>query len=166
MDLSVLFKLSYGMYIIGADDNSRPAGCIVNTVFQITSENPILALSMNKDNYTFEVMKRTGKFSISIISEQTPPVVISKLGFSSGRSKDKFIGIDYELENRLPLVKENCCGYIICDLIGMHETETHYIMLGRVTDTRHAYDAVPMTYKYYHDVVKGKTPKTAPSFRG
>lgn len=57
MDMSVLNKLSYGMYAIGTLDGTRPAGCIVNTLIQVTSENPIIAVSMNKNNFTYEAVK-------------------------------------------------------------------------------------------------------------
>ena len=65
---AVLGKLSYGMYAIGTMDGSRPTGCIVNTVFQITSENPIVALSMNHKNYTHDVIEKTGRLIVSILS--------------------------------------------------------------------------------------------------
>ena len=67
MEMSALWKLSYGMYAIGTMDGKRPTGCIVNTVIQITSDNPVIAVSMNKNNYTYECIKRTGRFSVSIV---------------------------------------------------------------------------------------------------
>ena len=66
-----LRKLSYGLYLIGAMDGERPCGCIVNTVFQVTSENPIIATSINKNNYTWELVQKNGRFSVSILSEKT-----------------------------------------------------------------------------------------------
>ena len=68
MEMSALWKLSYGMYAIGTLDGERPTGCIVNTVIQITSDNPVIAISMNKNNYTHDCIKRTGRFSVSIFS--------------------------------------------------------------------------------------------------
>ena len=68
MDLSVLHKLTYGMYAVGTLDGIRPAGCIVNTVIQVTSDNPVIAVSMNKNNFTYEAIKKSGRFSISILS--------------------------------------------------------------------------------------------------
>lgn len=66
----VLRNLSYGLYLIGVMDGERPCGCIVNTVFQVTSENPIVAISMNKNNYTWELLEREGRFAVSILSER------------------------------------------------------------------------------------------------
>ena len=165
MDMSVLWKLSYGMYAIGTLDEERPTGCIVNTVVQITSENPIIAISMNKDNFTYEAIKACGKFAVSILSEKTDQNVIAKLGFSSGRDTDKFSGFDFMFFDGMPVVKKNACGYIGAEVIGMTETETHFIILGRVCNTMKGIDAMPMTYQYYHDVVKGKAPKNAPTYQ-
>ena len=84
MDGTVLYKLSYGLYAIGAMDQNRMCGCIVNTVFQITSDG-VIALSMNRNNYTHGLIERSGRFSVSILSEATPASVIGALGFKSGR---------------------------------------------------------------------------------
>lgn len=168
MDKSVLWMISYGMYVIGVYDDIllRPTGCIINTVSQVTSENPIISLSINKNNYSYEVIRRTNKFSISIISEKTNPKVIQKLGFLSGKDKYKLEGIDFTLAQNLPLINENCCGHIICDVISMVETSTHFVILASVKELVKGFDGVPMTYKYYHEVIKGSAPKNAPSYQG
>ncbi|WP_110954303.1 flavin reductase [Anaerosinus massiliensis] len=166
MDKSVLWKLSYGMYAIGTLDEERPTGCIVNTVVQITNEEaPIIAVSMNKNNFTYEAIKATGKFSVSIISEKTNQNVIAKLGFTSGRDTDKFTGFEFMYFDALPVVKENVCGYIAVDVVHMQETKTHFVILGRVSNAMKGIDFPPMTYQYYHDVIKGKAPKNAPTYR-
>lgn len=167
MDHTVLWKLSYGMYAIGTLDEARPTGCIVNTVIQITSENPIIAVSMNKNNYTYQAMKATDRFAVSILSEQTKQNTIAGLGFTSGRDTDKFAGEVFEFMyfDGMPVVKENACGYLAADIIGMQETPTHMIILGRVTNAMKGVDYAPMTYKYYHEVIKGKAPKNAPTYQ-
>ena len=85
MDQTVLYQLSYGLYAIGVMDGQNPTGCIVNTVFQITSDAPSIAVSINKNNYTMEVLKQNPQFGVSILSEDVPPEVIGNLGFSSGK---------------------------------------------------------------------------------
>ena len=87
MDQTVLYQLSYGLYAIGVMDGQNPTGCIVNTVFQITSDAPSIAVSINKNNYTMEVLKQNPQFGVSILSEDVPPEVIGNLGFSSGKEK-------------------------------------------------------------------------------
>ena len=79
MEKNVLKNLSYGLYVIGAQD-TKNVGCIVNTVFQITSSPLMIAVSINHDNYTNEIIKKTKKFSISILSEDTNPEIIGTFG--------------------------------------------------------------------------------------
>ena len=124
MDLKPLMQLSYGMYVVGADDNGKPAGFIVNTISQNTSENPILALSMNKNNYTHDVILNSGKFSVSILSEQTDPTVISYMGFSSGRDTNKFEQVAYRMVEDMPVLTDHISGAFLCKVVGSYEVET------------------------------------------
>ena len=167
MDMTVLWNLSYGMYAIGTLDGERPTGCIVNTAVQVTAENPVISICMNKNNYTFDCIKATKRFSVSILSEQTSQNVIAQLGFCSGRDRDKFSDnvFKWAMEDGLPVVTDNTSGYIIADVIKMVEMETHYVILARVTDTKALSEYTPMTYKYYHEVIKGKAPKNAPTYQ-
>ena len=158
-----LRKLSYGLYLIGAMDGERPCGCIVNTVFQVTSENPIIATSINKNNYTWELVQKNGRFSVSILSEKTRKEVIQKLGFVSGKDHDKYEGIDYRMQDGLPILNEKCCGALICKVVSVTETPTHMVVLASVEDAFDIADTVPMTYRYYHEVIRGGAPKNAPS---
>ena len=160
----ILRNLSYGLYLIGVEDNGRPCGCIVNTVFQVTSENPIVAISMNKNNYTWELIERTGRFSVSILSEKTRKEVIQKLGFVSGRDHDKYEGIDYTMHQGLPVLNEECSGALLCKVVSMAETPTHMVILASVEDAIELTSNVPMTYRYYHEVIRGGAPKNAPSY--
>lgn len=165
MDFKVLNKLSYGMYVIATKYNDKNVGCFVNTVTQITSQNPIISVSVNKDNYTNEAIKNTKKFTVSILSEETDSSVIGKFGFFSSREVDKFADTDYEIINELPILKGNICGNLVCELLNVVDTETHDIFIARVIDAiKPEKDLAPMTYKYYHDVIKGTAPKTAPTY--
>ncbi len=159
-----LRNLSYGLYLIGAEDGGRPCGCIVNTVFQVTSENPIIATSMNKDNYTWELMKKNRRFSVSILSEKTRKEVIQKLGFSSSKDHDKYEGIEYTMQDGLPILKEECSGGLICNIVSVTETPTHMVVLASVEKAIEITNNIPMTYRYYHEVIRGGAPKNAPSY--
>lgn len=165
MDLSVLHQITYGMYVVGVNDNGRPAGCVINTLCQITSENPTIAISMNKNNYTFAVIERTKRFSISILSEDTNPNIIAGFGFRSGKDTDKFAGTSYTMEDNLPLLREAFCGGLLCDVISMTDMETHMVIIARLRDTIAGTHKNPMTYSYYHRVIKGKAPKNAPTYQ-
>lgn len=165
MNVNALNKLSYGMYVIATKYNNRNIGCFVNTVTQITAENPIISVSINKQNYTNEALKIGTKFSVSILSEKTDSKVIGGFGFISSRDTDKFEKIKYIIKEEIPIIDEHTCGYLICEVINIIDAETHNIFLARVLDAEELEkDAIPMTYEYYHKVIKGKAPKTAPTY--
>lgn len=164
MDTKVLYNLSYGLYIIGAFKDGRPAGCVVNTCFQVTSEDPLLVVSLNKNNYTLEAIKDTKRFSVSILSEDTDPELIGKFGFYSSCDTDKYADVGYEVHGNTPCVKGKFAGRLILQAENFVDCGTHVLVLARLTDTV-AGEGVPMTYAYYHNVIKGTAPKNAPTYR-
>ena len=165
MDKTLLYDISYGLYIIGANENGKPVGCVANTVAQITSENPTIAISLNKNNYTYQVIEKSKKFSINILSEDINSELIGTFGFHTSKDTDKYKGIDYKLIDTLPVIKERCCGTLLCDVIQMVDMETHVILIARLTDSVRNESLTPMTYSYYHKVIKGKAPKNAPTYQ-
>lgn len=163
MNKEILKEISYGMYVVTAKSDKN-VGCIINTLSQITSDNPIISISLNKKNYTNEVIKKTGKFAISILSEKTNPKVIGTFGFSSSRDTNKFAEIDYENIDNLHIIKEETCGYLLCEVINTIDVETHDIFLARIIAGEKTSENKPMTYKYYQEVIKGSSPSTAPTY--
>lgn len=163
MNTKVFRNLSYGLYAISTLDGDRPTGCIANSAMQITSAPATIALSMNHDNYTNSCIKAAGMFAISILSESSDPAIIGTLGFQSGKDIDKFDSIAHEIKSGLPIVSDTC-GYIVCKVINQMETSTHTVFLGEVIDGDTLAAAAPMTYTYYHQVIKGKSPKNAPTY--
>lgn len=164
MDLSVLFNLSYGMYVVGAMDQNRPVGCVVNTVFQVTSENPLLAVSLNKNNYTTKVLQRNKRFAVSIIAEDTEPLVIGTFGYRTSEDTDKYADFGYSVFDGAPLVHGTFCGRLILDAEQFVDCGTHYIVLSRLVNTIPGV-GTPMTYSYFHRVIKGRAPKNAPTYQ-
>ncbi len=163
MDNKVFTKLSYGVYAVTTWDNGRPTGCIANSVMQITANPATVAISINHNNYTNECIAQSGRFAVSVLKEQTDPSVIGTLGFFSGRDTNKFEKVSHELKDYMPVVTD-ACGYIVCNVINKMETETHTIFLGEVIGGEVMSDEEPMTYSYYHKVIKGKSPKNAPTY--
>lgn len=163
MNKNAFRSLSYGVYIISTLDGQRPTGCVANSVMQITSSPATIAVSMNHDNYTNDCIKKSGKFAISILTEQSDPELIGRFGFQSGKDTDKFEGIE-ELKKEDISVIVDACGYIVCKVIDQMETTTHTVFLGEVIDADVLKNEEPMTYAYYHKVVKGKSPKNAPTY--
>ena len=163
MNNKILRDLSYGVYIVGSKDGERNVGCTINTAVQITSTPAIIAISINKENYTNECIKKTNKFSVSILNEKSNPTIIGTFGFSSSRDTDKFKDVSYEEIESIPVLKDSN-GYVVCEVISTLETDTHTIFVGKIITMEKYQDETPMTYKYYHEVLKGTSPKKAPTY--
>ncbi len=163
MNTNVLRSLSYGVYVISTMDGDRPTGCIANSVMQITSSPVTVALSMNHDNYTNSCIRKAGKFAVSILSVDSDPSLIGTFGFQSGKDVDKFSAVPYEMKEGLPVIPDSC-GYMVFQVLGETETSSHTIFLGELLDGDTYGTAEAMTYAYYHKVVKGKSPKNAPTY--
>ena len=165
MSLEALNNLSYGMYVITTKQNQKTIGCFINTAIQITSKNPIIAVSLNKENYTNQILKETRKCAISILTEKASQNLISKFGFFSSKEINKFEDINFQYVDEMPVVLEDVCTYIIGEVIRVIDVETHDIFLIRVLRAENVLDDVPMTYRYYHEKLKGKAPKKAPTYQ-
>ena len=163
MNPNVFRNLSYGVYVVSSLDQDRKTGCIANSIMQITSSPATIAVSMNHDNFTNSCIDKTGKFAVSILSEESDPSIIGHFGFQSGKDVNKFDTIAHEVKEGLPVVSDSC-GFIVCKVIDKMETSTHTVFLGEVLDGDILGSYQAMTYSYYHKVVKGKSPKNAPTY--
>jgi len=165
VDITTLFNLSYGLYIIGAKDGTRNAGCVVNTVTQSTAKPVTLTVCINKDNHTNACIKKTKAFSVSILSEKTKESTFGIFGFSSSRDKDKFAEVPFALTpSGLPYINEGSTGYMQCRVIDFIDNFTHTIFIAEVEEAENLFHEPPITYAYYHKVIKGKTPQNAPTY--
>ena len=156
-------NMSYGVYVVSTLDGARPTGCVANSAMQITSEPATIAVSINHDNYTNSCIEKTGKFAISILTEQSDAGIIGTFGFQSGKDVNKFDSVD-AIEKEGVSVVSDACSYIVCKVINKMETATHTVFLGEVIAADVLKEEEPMTYAYYHKVVKGKSPKNAPTY--
>ncbi len=163
MNKNAFRQLSYGVYVVSTWDKGRATGCTANSVMQITSDPATIAVSINHDNYTNGCIQETGKFAISILGEHSDPGIIGTFGFRSGRDHSKFDGTEQLLKSFLPVVAD-ACAYLVCEVVNRMETSTHTVFLGKVLDADMLKDDTPMTYAYYHNVIKGKSPKNAPTY--
>lgn len=163
MDKKVLRNLSYGVYVVTSKDKERNIGCVANSIMQVTSNPSVIAVSINHDNYTNKIIKETKKFGVSILKETTDPKIIGTFGFKSSNDTDKFDGINFKVISEIPVL-EDTCGYMVCKVIDMMETSTHTIFLGEVVEADDYSNENAMTYKYYHEYLKGSSPKNAPTY--
>ncbi|MCM1187023.1 MAG: flavin reductase [Lachnoclostridium sp.] len=163
MNKNAFRSLSYGVYVISTWDKGRATGCIANSAMQITSEPATIAVSINHDNYTNQCIQEMGKFAVSVLGEHSDPGIIGTFGFQSGREHDKFEAVEQMVKGYLPVVAD-ACAYIVCEVIDKMETSTHTVFLGKVVEADVLKQDDAMTYAYYHNVVKGKSPKNAPTY--
>lgn len=164
MNSNVFRSLSYGVYIIGTMDGERKVGCTANSAMQITSQPATIAISINHNNYTNSCIEKSGKFSISILSVKSESSLIGTFGFQSSKDVDKFTDVANQIVEGVPVVLDGN-GYIVCRVINKMETETHTVFLGEVIEAEVLDESTDaMTYSYYHKVVKGKSPKNAPTY--
>jgi len=154
------------MCIISSKKDNDFNGCIVNTAFQITPEPPMIAVSVNKENLTYEYIVESKIFTISILAEETPMPFIGKFGFRTGRDTDKFQEVDYKLSIAgVPIVLDNTVAFIEAEVTNAIDVETHTLFIGRITACETIDESkVPMTYNYYRDVKGGRTPRTAATY--
>lgn len=165
MDPNVLHNISYGMYVVSSSKGDSLNAQIANSVIQISNDPVAIAISINKKNLTHEYIEQSGRFSVSILDENTPLGFIGKFGFRSGRSEDKFKAVNFKrLPSGCPVVLDNALGYIEAKVTGRLDGGTHTLFLGELTDSAIIKTGKPMTYEYYHMVKRGTTPSTAPTF--
>ncbi|MBR4083426.1 MAG: flavin reductase [Lachnospiraceae bacterium] len=163
MNKNAFRQLSYGVYVVSTWDNGRPTGCTANSAMQITSEPATIAVSINHDNYTNKCIQESGRFAISILGEKSAPSTIGVFGFKSGRDNNKFDEVEMAVKGYMPVIAD-ACAYITCEVVDKMETSTHTVFLGKVLDADILKEDDPMTYAYYHNVIKGKSPKNAPTY--
>lgn len=165
MNLKAIQKICYGVYIISSKKDDKINGQIANTAFQITSDPPTMAISVNKQNLTHQFIESSKVFTVSILSKFAPMTLIGKFGFKSGRDTDKFADTKYKTgATGAPIVLDSTIGFLECEVLSMTDVGTHTIFIGKVVDCDVLSDSEAMTYAYYHAVKGGKEPKTAPTY--
>lgn len=163
MDKNVFRSMTYGVYITTSTDDGRPVGCITNSNTQITSSPATVSVSVNHDNYTASCIEKSGMFAYTILSVESDPALIGRFGFASSRDTDKFAGLSVDWVQGMPAVVTGC-GYVVCRVVGKMETSTHTVFLGEVMEAKAVSGEIPMSYSYYHQVIRGKSPKNAPTY--
>ncbi len=156
-DLTALFKIGYGLYVVTSNDGKKDNGLIVNTVTQVTNSPNRIAVTVNKENYSHHVIKQTGKMNINCLTVDAPFSVFERFGFASGRSVDKF-------KDCTPLYSDNGLAFLpryINSFMSLKveqyvDLDTHGMFICSVTEARVLSDRETMTYAYYHENVKPK----------
>ncbi len=166
MDITPLFTITYGLYVVGSRSGDKLNGQISNTVFQVTADPVKVAVSISKAELTHELISKTGKCCIGVLSEEADMTFIGNFGFKSGRDVNKFAAIPYTLApSGCPMPDVNILAYIDLEICSSIDVDTHTVFVGEVTDCGITDEGTPMSYAYYREVLCGKTPPTAPSYK-
>lgn len=165
MNPKALHMISYGLYVVASRRGDSINGQIANTVFQITSKPPTIAVSINKENYTHEFIKESRWLTVNVLDKETGMVFIGRFGFKCGRDVEKFDGIKHGFTERgNPILEEHSTAFLEVRVDKEVDMGTHTLFIGEVVDGEIIGDGEPMTYAYYHAVKKGKSPKAAPTY--
>ena len=156
-DMSALFNIGYGLYVVTSNDGSRDNGLIVNTVSQVTNSPDRVAVTINKQNYSHHVIKQTGKMNVNCLDVTAPFAVFENYGFRSGRNADKFAGVEeLRSDNGLRFLPRYINSFMSLQVENYVDLDTHGMFICSVTEARVMGDKETMTYTYYQNQVKPK----------
>ena len=156
-DLTALFNIGYGLYVVTSKDGDKDNGLIVNTVSQVTNTPNRIAVTINKENYSHHIIKQTGVMNVNCLDTSAPFSVFQRFGFQSGRVADKFDGIDeLRSDNGLRFLPRYINSFMSLKVDSYVDLDTHGMFICSVTEARVMGDKETMTYTYYQNNVKPK----------
>ncbi len=166
INIDTFFKVSYGLYLVSSKFQDTKAGYVANTVFQVTSNPPKFGISCNKDNFSAEIIQKSGAFAFSVLGEQASTGLIGDFGYRSGREIDKFKGVNYFIgETGSPVVTDSCLAWFDCKVTETFDVGSHWLIIGEAVSSDLIQSEIkPLTYNYYREVMKGFSPKNAPTY--
>lgn len=158
MNTNALNNICYGLFVLTAADGTKQNGCIINTVTKVTSAPVKIAITVNKSNYTTDLILKTGVFNVSVIDESADFSLFKSFGFSSGRDTDKFSDFkDFKVaENGINYICKNTNAYLSAKVVDKIDVGTHYMFIAEVTDAEVLSDVPSASYSYYHNNIKPK----------
>lgn len=161
MDTNALFKIGYGLYVITTNDAQKDNGCILNSIMQVTSDPCQLAVCVNKNNYTCEIIQKTKKFNISILTEDTSFDTFKNFGYQSGRDRNKFEKFfdTKRSNNGLLYITKDTNSYLSLWVKQEIDLGTHIMFIAQLVDAVVLSDKPTVTYDYYQKKIK-QSPKT------
>ena len=162
-----MYKLTYGLFVLTANENGKDNGCIINTAIQAAGDPNQVSISVSKQNYTHDMIVRTGKFTVSSITEKADFSLFKRFGFQSGKDTDKFQGFDGWMRgiNGVTYITESTNAYISVEVEKSVDLGSHTLFIGKVTDMEVLSDDKSVTYEFYQSNIKpkpeqvGTTPK-------
>ena len=160
MDKRALYNLSYGVFMLGTKAGEKKNGCITNTCIQVANSPTRVAISVLNTNYTCDLIKESGIFTLSMLDQTVTFETIKHFGFQSGRDVDKMNDIALpEDENGVPYMGWQCCAMISCKVVSSQDLGSHTLFIAEVTDGKVLSEHAPLTYADYQNNVKPKPEK-------
>ena len=161
-DLSALFNIGYGLYVVTSNDGKKDNGLILNSIMQLTSSPAKIGVTINKSNYSHDVIKESGKMNINCLTVEAPFKLFEKFGFKSGRDANKFEGMaPRRSANGLAVLNNYVNSYISLEVTDYIDLGSHGMFIAEVTEAKNLSTVETMSYSYYHKNVKPK-PKPQP----
>ena len=168
MDKKAMYKLTYGLFVLTANENGKDNGCIINTAIQAAGDPNQVSISVSKQNYTHDMIVRTGKFTVSSITEKADFSLFKRFGFQSGKDTDKFQGFDGWMRgiNGVTYITESTNAYISVEVEKSVYLGSHTLFIGKVTDMEVLSDDKSVTYEFYQSNIKPKPEKVGNTPKG
>ena len=166
MDNKVMYALSYGLFVLSARRGEKDNGCITNTAIQVTTTPNRIVIAVNKGNYTHDMVKEAGRFTISILSEEAKFDLFQRFGFQSGRDVDKFAGFEAHTardKDGICYVTQGTNAWLSCKVVSATDLGSHTLFLADVLDGGTLSSAPSATYAYYQAHIKPKPAASAPA---
>lgn len=157
MDLTALFKIGYGLYVVTSNDGHKDNGLILNSIMQVTDSPNRIAVTINKRNYSHDVIRESGKMNVNCLTEEAPFAVFEAFGFKSGRDTDKFANCSpARTQSGLVVLPKYINAYFELAVEQYIDLGSHGMFICSITEASVVSDAASMTYAYYHAHVKPK----------
>lgn len=157
MDKKALYNLSYGVFMVGTKSGDKKNGCITNTCIQVTNDPLRVAAAVINANYTAELIKESGMFTLSMLDKTVSFDTIKHFGFQSGRDVDKLKNLTLpEDDNGIPYMGWSACAMLSCKVVDSIDLGSHTLFIAEVTDAKVLSDKAPLTYADYQNEVKPK----------
>ncbi|MCH5150172.1 MAG: flavin reductase [Spirochaetales bacterium] len=157
MNINVMNKITYGLFVLTSKDGDKDNGCIINTAMQVTAVPNRISIAVNKNSYTHDMILQTGKFNLSILDENSRFATYQNFGFKSGRDSDKLVNVSFaRAANGITYLTEECNGYISGKVVNTVDLGTHTLFIADVEDGEILSDSNSVTYAYYHSNIKTK----------
>lgn len=155
MNPDALYKLTHGMYVLGAMDGKRPVGSLVDAVMQAASSPWAIAISCGNNSYTKSCIEKTGEFSLSVLSKEVNPFVVANFGFQSSRNVDKWAKAEYYMKNNLPYLRDSLAVFRF-KVLQAFPLISNTVFVAEVTEAEINQKGIPLTYSDYRSYFKQK----------